>query len=79
MDAKYEDNRRIYQLARSTAVLTAAITAFIAFVAFMIAGFSVQNTLAWMLALAIMSGSALFVAMFITMTTALKKEQTATV
>ncbi|WP_226829886.1 hypothetical protein, partial [Brevibacterium aurantiacum] len=41
-DEAYETNLRVFQRARTTAVLTASITAFITFVAFMIAGFDIQ-------------------------------------
>lgn len=73
-DAEYQRNKRVYQIARSIAVLTAAITAFITFCAFMIAGFEIQETAAWMFALSLMSGSALFVVMHIVTTNAFKRE-----
>lgn len=74
-DMVYEQNRRIYQIARSTAVLAAAITAFLTFAAFMIAGFEIQVTAAWMFALSLMTGSALFVVMYIVTTNSFKRMQ----
>ncbi|WP_240372745.1 hypothetical protein [Brevibacterium zhoupengii] len=74
-DEAYETNLRVFQKARTTAVLTASITAFITFAAFMIAGFDIQVTAAWMFALSLMSGSALFVVMHIVTTNDLKRTQ----
>lgn len=74
-DTRYENNRQVYQIARSTAVLTGAITAFIAFCAFSLAGFEIQETVAWMFALSLMAASALFVFMYIVTTNQLKNRQ----
>lgn len=74
-DVNYENIKRVYQIARSTAVLTGAITAFISFCAFQIAGFEIQETAAWMFALSLMAASALFVFMYIITTNSLKKKQ----
>lgn len=74
-DMVYEKNLRVFQTARTASVLTGAITAFITFAAFMIAGFEVQETAAWMFALSIMSASAVFVIMHIVTTNDLKRKQ----
>ncbi|SMY03338.1 hypothetical protein BSP109_03389 [Brevibacterium sp. Mu109] len=74
-DEAYETNLRVFQRARTTAVLTASITAFITFVAFMIAGFDIQVTAAWMFALSLMSALALFVVMHILTTNELRRRQ----
>lgn len=74
-DTAYDKSRRVYQTAKATAVLTGAITAFITFVAFMIAGFPVQETATWMFALSLMSASALFVVMHFVTSNALKRQQ----
>ncbi|TSI16674.1 hypothetical protein [Brevibacterium aurantiacum] len=74
-DRVYEKNQRVFQTARTAAVLTGAITAFITFAAFMIAGFGIQETAAWMFALSLMSASALFIVMHIVTTNELKKTQ----
>lgn len=76
-DETYETDLRVFQKARTSAVLTGAITAFITFVAFMIAGFDIQVTAAWMFALSLMSGSALFVIMHILTTNDLKRRRRA--
>ena len=76
MDARvYEKNQQVFQTARTAAVLSGAITAFITFAAFMIAGFGIQETAAWMFALSLMSASALFVIMHIVTTNDLKRKQ----
>lgn len=74
-DRVYEKNQRVFQTARTAAVLTGAITAFITFAAFMIAGFGIQETAAWMFALSLMSASALFIVMHIVTTNELTKTQ----
>lgn len=74
-DLRHERNLRVYQIARTAAVLTGAITAFITFAAFMIAGFKIQETAAWMFALSLMAASALFVVMYIVTTNNLKRQQ----
>ena len=74
-EAKYEQHQRVYQIARTTAVLTGAITAFITFCAFQIAGFEIQETAAWMFALSLMTASAVFVVMHIVTTNSLKRTQ----
>ncbi|MBM6590983.1 hypothetical protein [Brevibacterium sp. RIT 803] len=71
----YENSQRAFQTARTAAVLTGAITAFITFAALMIAGFGIQDTVAWMFALSLMSASALFISMHIVTTTDLKRQQ----
>ncbi|MDN5808282.1 MAG: hypothetical protein L0I80_04530 [Brevibacterium sp.] len=68
MSGSSRDNTRI--LSRRT-----AITAFITWSAFVIAGFEVQDTAAWMFALSLMSASAVFVVMRIVTTTGLKRKQ----
>ena len=74
-DRVYEKNQRVFQTARTAAVLSGAITAFITFASFMIAGFGFQETAAWMFALSLMSASALFVIMHIVTTNDLKRKQ----
>lgn len=77
-DVKYERSLRVFQLAKISAVLAASITAFIAFCAFQLAGFAIMETAAWMFALSLMCGSALFVAMYVTYSHQLKKEERTT-
>lgn len=74
-DMVYEKNLRVYQSARAAAVLTGAITAFITFAAFMIAGFGIQETAAWMFALSLMSASVLFVVIHIVSANHIKRRQ----
>ena len=77
-DEAYEANLRVFQKARTSAVLTGSITAFITSAAFMIAGFDIQVTAAWMLAWSLMSASALFVVRHILTTNDLKRRHRTT-
>lgn len=72
-DEKYQRQRRAYHSARTSGALAGAITAFIAFCAFELAGFAIAETAVWMFALALMAASATFVAVYIGVTASLKK------
>ncbi|WP_193095704.1 hypothetical protein [Brevibacterium sp. FME17] len=74
-DEAYETSLRVFQKARTSAVLTGSITAIITFASFMIAGFDIHVTAAWMFALSLMSASALFVVMHILTTIELRRRQ----
>lgn len=72
-DMVYEQNRGVFHRARSIAVLAGAIAAFITFCAFMLAGFGIQETAAWMFALSLMTASALFVVIYIVTNNSLRR------
>lgn len=66
--------RRAYHMARTSGVLAGAITAFIAFCAFEIAGAEISETATWMFALALMAGSGTFAVTYFVGRASLKKQ-----
>lgn len=73
-DHTYTLEQRAYQMSRTAGVLAGAITAFIAFCAFQLAGFNIVETAAWMFALALMAASGTFTAVYFVGRASLKKQ-----
>ncbi|UVI37217.1 hypothetical protein [Brevibacterium spongiae] len=73
-DEKFTLEQRAYQMSRTSGLLAGAITAFIAFCAFQLAGFTIAETATWMFALALMATSGTFAAVYFVGKAALKKQ-----
>lgn len=73
-DETYARDQHAYQLARTSGLLAGAITAFIAFCAFLLAGASIDMTATWMFALALMSASGTFAVVYFVGRASLKKQ-----
>ncbi|MGC2940535.1 MULTISPECIES: hypothetical protein [unclassified Brevibacterium] len=70
--------QRAYEMSRTSGLLAGAITAFIAFCAFQIFGFTIAETATWMFALALMAASGTFAAVYFVGRSALKRQMPAT-
>ncbi|WP_166826238.1 hypothetical protein [Brevibacterium limosum] len=77
-DEKHTIGQRAYQMSRTSGLLAGAITAFIAFCAFQIFGFTIVETATWMFALALMAASGTFAAVYFVGRSALRKQMPAT-
>ena len=76
MDDTYELELRAYHQSRTSGLLAGAITAFIAFCAFELTGFTIVETATWMFALSLMTASATFTVVYFVVRSAMKKRRT---
>lgn len=72
-DATYERQQRAFHTARTSAVMAGAITAFIAFVAFKLGGFAIDEVAVWMFALALMAASGTYIGVYIAIAAKLRQ------
>ncbi|WP_167194680.1 hypothetical protein [Brevibacterium pigmentatum] len=77
-DEKHSIDQRAYQMSRTSGLLAGAITAFIAFCAFQIFGFTIAETATWMFALGLMAASGTFAAVYFVGRSALRRQMPAT-
>jgi hypothetical protein len=77
-DETYAREQRAYHMARTSGLLAGAITAFIAFCAFELAGAEIAETATWMFALALMAASGTFAAVYFVGRASLKKQSLTT-